>query len=286
MARYLVGEFTCAFAMSDPSLLVQHELHRMGMPWLRTPSRPQFYPDDSRSRAPWSDDLSSSLGDGDVLVLDGYRFDVTFVEAAHRNGARVIQVVDELVALEGVDAVITSLPIAHRVAVDHGLPDAIWTGEDGFLLRPEFYSPWDPVGETQWDWFVYVSNARAMESLRAYPHLKGVSTLALTTMDWEDACRDCGWDVMVDPPVEELVRNMRLCKQAQLPASTTAIEFLVATGRKPHVTALAANQHRAFALFSERGFWLGESSGQEIGEVPIHASSPQSKFISWIHGRI
>ena len=94
IADYLMSSHKCVFAISDPSALVMHELQIRAIELYRTPSAEQCHPDDKSSEN-WTYDLSGFAQEGDLLFLDGYRFDNSFMTRITEKGGKVIRIQDE-----------------------------------------------------------------------------------------------------------------------------------------------------------------------------------------------
>ena len=286
MARYLKDELTCEFAMSNPSRLALQELESHRLTWHKTPAKEQFHPDDPKSAEPWSFDLQGLLQPGDLLIMDGYRFDDTFIHASRQTGSEVIQVLDFFDKPIQADAVITQIPIT-GCEVSTSVP--AWSGVDGFLIRPEFYHDNQVPEKTAFDVFIYVSSEATLQKYSKDQFLNSKTVFALTTADLQNECENRGWLTSVSPEISSLVQTMRRCNYAILPASTIAIEYYVATGRIPRVMALAKNQQWGMSKFVDAGIWhihgSPESAQPKVQLEYNVIENPCKSFLNWMHGR-
>lgn len=289
MAQYLVAHFECLFAMSTASkwVLAQLEQNNFGIEIL--PEREQFVPDDPRSEEPWSWDLEGLLREGDSLVLDGYRFDSSFYSEAQSMNVKTIRVIDSLEQVPPCDAIITQLPFDHEevrriVEVNH-----MWTGLDGFIVRPEFYEFVGARADFVYDAFIYVTTQESWDFYQTFvDDLREKSVLAVTNRRFEPLCEDVGWHPVMNVGAGKLAGLMNSSRIAVLPASTIGIEFLIATGRKPYVKPLATNQQEAFHHMVKAGYWLDvPTEGARIPTdghtTPSLESFPAHRFISWFN---
>ena len=289
MAKYLDAHFECLFAISSASawVLAQLEQHNFGIQILS--ENEQFAPDDPKSEESWSWDLKGLLREGDSLVLDGYRFDSSFHTEAQSLQVKTIRVIDSLQHVPPCDAIITQLPLDHeevrRVVEVH----QVWTGLDGFIVRPEFNDLVGAHTEFEYDTFIYVTTQESWEFYQTFmDDLREQSVLAITNRRFEALCKNVGWFPVKDVQAEELAALMNSSQIAVLPASTIGIEFLIATGRKPYVKPLATNQQEAFHHMVEAGYWLdapteGARIPTDVHTAPSLESFPALRFISWFN---
>ena len=289
MARYINEHFECLFAMSNAShwVLDQLKRHNFGIEIL--PETEQFAPDDLRSEKPWSWDLEGLLREGDSLVLDGYRFDTSFYTEAQSLNVKTIRVIDSLEHVPPCDAIITQLPFDReemRCVVE---VNQMWTGLDGFIVRPEFNDLVGAHTEFEYDTFIYVTTQESWEFYQTFmDDLREQSVLAVTNRRFEALCKNVGWFPVKDVQAGELAALMNSSRIAVLPASTIGIEFLIATGRKPYVRPLATNQQEAFLRMVEAGYWLDGATEEariptEVQTAPSLEAFPSHRFISWFN---
>jgi len=289
IARYLAAHFECLFAMSTASkwVLAQLEKHSFGIEIL--PETEQFVPDDPKSEEPWSWDIDGLLRKGDSLILDGYRFDSSFYSEAQSLHVKTIRVIDSLQHVPPCDAIITQLPFDHEEVHCVVEVNQVWTGLDGFIVRPEFN---DLVGARKgfvYDTFFYVTTQESWDFYQTFvDDLSEQSVLAVTNRRFEALCRNVGWFPVKNVQAEELAALMNSSRIAVLPASTIGIEFLIATGRKPYVRPLAKNQQEAFLRMVEAGYWLDGATEEariptEVHTAPSLEAFPSHRFISWFN---
>ncbi|MDA0940100.1 MAG: hypothetical protein O2990_03780 [Bacteroidetes bacterium] len=289
MAQYLAAHFECRFAMSSAShwVLAQLEKHSFGIEIL--PENEQFAPDDPRSKKPWSWDLDGILCNGDSLILDGYRFDSSFYTEAQSLKVKTIRVIDSLQHVPPCDAIITQLLFDHEEVRRVVEVNQMWTGLDGFIVRPEFTDLVGAHSEFEYDTFIYVTTQESWDFYQTFiDELSDQSVLAVTNRRFEALCKNVGWFPVRDVQAEKLAALMNSSRIAVLPASTIGIEFLIATGRKPYVRPLATNQQEAFLRMVEAGFWLdGATDGAriptEVHTAPSLEAFPLHRFISWFN---
>jgi spore coat polysaccharide biosynthesis predicted glycosyltransferase SpsG len=286
MARYLKDELTCEFAMSNPSRLALQELESHQLNWHKTPAKEQFHPDDPKSTEPWSFDLQGLLQPFDLLIMDGYRFDDTFIHASRETGAKVIQVLDFFDKPIHADAVITQIPITEN-EIPKSVP--LWSGNDGYLIRPEFYDRCEASEHHDFDVFIYMSSIASLKTYDDVSFLHGKKICALTRAELRDECENRGWVSSVSPKTADLIFLMRRSASAILPASTIAIEYYVATGRVPRVMALAQNQQWSLRKFTNLGIWRlhgSQESSDDAPKIGEHViENPGKSFLNWMHGR-
>jgi hypothetical protein len=294
MAQYLQAHFECLFAMSRASKWVLAQLERHNFAIEILPETEQFAPDDPKSEKPWNWDLEGHLGKGDSLVLDGYRFDSSFYTEAQSLNVKTIRVIDSLEQVPPCDAIITQLPFDHEEVLRIVEVNHMWTGLDGFIVRPEFY---EFVGARAdfvydafvYDAFIYVTTQESWGFYKTFTDdLSEKSVLAVTNSQFESLCEGMGWFPVKDVPAGELAGLMNSSRIAVLPASTIGIEFLIATGRKPYVKPLATNQQQAFHYMVEAGYWLdvpteGARIPTDVHTAPSLESFPAHRFISWFN---
>ena len=289
MAQYLAAHFECRFAMSSAShwVLAQLEKHSFGLEIL--PENEQFAPDDPRSKKPWSWDLDGILCNGDSLILDGYRFDSSFYTEAQSLQVKTIRVIDSLQHVPPCDAIITQLPFDHEEVRRVVEVNQLWTGLDGFIVRPEFTDLVGAHSEFEYDTFIYVTTQESWDFYQTFiDELSDQSVIAVTNRRFEALCKDVGWFPVRDVQAEKLAALMNSSRIAVLPASTIGIEFLIATGRKPYVRPLAKNQQEAFLRMVEAGFWLDGATEEaripaEVHTAPSLEAFPSHRFISWFN---
>jgi len=289
MARYLKDALTCEFAMSAPSDLVKQQLIEFGLKLHNTPWKEQFHPDDKRSTADWKFDLQGLLTTDDLLIVDGYRFDDSFVHASHQIGAKVIQVLDAFDSPVHGDGVITQLPLNTQEASQlSSVP--VWSGLNGFMIRPEFYDGNDTEIPKEFDIFTYITSQINLNFIKGEFQAGGKKICALASPDLATQCQALGWTTMVSPSLQVLISAMRRSYTGFLPASTIAIEYFVATRRKPYVMALADNQKWGMQKFIHAGMWIGlqqpKTNREDGTNHKTILDNPQSQFVNWIHARI
>lgn len=289
MAQYLSAHFECLFAMSSAStwVLAQLERHNFGIEIL--PEKKQFAPDDPKSERPWSWDLDGLLHKGDSLILDGYRFDPSFYRQAQSLNVKTIRVIDSLEQVPPCDAIITQLPVDHEEVRRIVQVNQMWTGLDGFIVRPEFYEFLGARAEFVYDALIYVTTQESWDFYQTFTDdLSEQSVLAVTNRRFEPLCEGVGWHPLMNVEAGKLAGLMNASQVAVLPASTIGIEFLIATGRKPFVKPLATNQMEAFHRMVEAGYWLDiPTEGTRIPTDVQSATSleafPSHQFISWFN---
>lgn len=255
IARYLQNDFECVFAMSWVSDWVISQLNEHNLSVIDLPIREQFHPDDPRSEEPWNCDVAGILQPSDVMILDGYRFDSTFHLATKRIGAATIRIIDDLKGPVACDAIITQLPIAHsEVQAKLGLDNA-WTGLDGFLVRPEFYAAQKIEAPTYFDFFIYVSTSLSLEFYSNLAMLKNKKVLAMVSSTFVEQCEAYEWVICQQLSAQEIALRMKESANAILPASSIAIEFLVATRKRPVVVPFVTNQVFSCDSFVHASLW-------------------------------
>ena len=289
MAQYLSAHFECLFAMSSAStwVLAQLEMHNFGIEIL--PEKKQFAPDDPKSERPWSWDLDGLLHKGDSLILDGYRFDPSFYRQAQSLNVKTIRVIDSLEQVPPCDAIITQLPVDHEEVRRIVQVNQMWTGLDGFIVRPEFYEFLGARAEFVYDALIYVTTQESWDFYQTFTDdLSEQSVLAVTNRRFEPLCEGVGWHPLMNVEAGKLAGLMNASQVAVLPASTIGIEFLIATGRKPFVKPLATNQMEAFHRMVEAGYWLdipteGARIPTDVHTAPSSEAFPALRFISWFN---
>ena len=288
IARYLHQDFDCVFAISTASDWVTSQLNEYNFPLIPLTPLEQFHPDDSRSSESWTSDIDEILRPNDIMILDGYRFDSSFYEAAKRIGAKTIRIIDDLEGPTDCDAIITQLPIDHsEIQAKLGIYTA-WTGLDGFLVRPEFYAAQKKEVPIHYDFFIYVTTKAAFEFYSQNPLLRKKSVFAITSDTFSARCKKQGWPIGLNLSPENIALCMKRSSNAILPSSTIAIEFLIAKGQQPLVKALAANQEVAFTFFTERNLFLPAEKrlGSTIRKPDMTTSMPSDNLINWVHASI
>ena len=289
MAQYLAAHFECLFAMSTASkwVLAQLEGHNFGIVIL--PETEQFAPDDPKSEKPWCWDLEGILRNGDSLILDGYRFDASFYIEAQSLHVKTIRVIDSLEQVQPCDAIITQLALGHEEVSRIVEVSQLWTGLDGFIVRPEFYEFVGARADFVYDGFIYVTTQESWDFYQTFvDDLREKSVLAVTNRRFEPLCEDVGWQPVMNVGAGKLAGLMNSSRIAVLPASTIGIEFLIATGRKPYVRPLAKNQQEAFLRMVEAGYWLDGATEEariptEVHTAPSLEAFPSHRFISWFN---
>lgn len=291
IARYLQQDFECIFAISKTSDWVRTQLKEYNLPVIDLPHHEQFHPDDPRSYQPWTFDLDGILQPPDILILDGYRFDSTFNEAAKRIGAKTIRIIDDLKGPAHCDAVITQLPIAHsEIQAKLGINTA-WTGLDGFLVRPEFYAAQKKEVPVRYDFFIYVTTPASFEFYSTLPALRDKKVFAIASSTFAGKCKAFNWSVAQQLSAENLADKMKESKNAILPSSSIAVEYFTATQRSPFVISLAENQNKAFKeftkslLFTDLEF-LNQKALITNEKTNSTAPFPSNEFVTWFHGQI
>lgn len=288
IARYLQQDFECVFAMSTTSDWVGSQLDEYNLPVIDLPHHEQFHPDDSQSAQPWTFDLEGILQTADILILDGYRFDSTFHEAAKRIGAKTIRIIDDLKGPAHCDAVITQLPIAHsEIQAKLGINDA-WTGLDGFLVRPEFYAAQKIEIPLSFDFFIYVTTPASFAYYSTLTALRDKKVFAVTSRAFADQGRGLNWEVAMQISAEEMAQMMNSAHIAILPASSIAVEFLTTTGRPPFVRIFTENQSLAFETFIRSRLFLDSKFLEQKENLKIEKTSSIELFhstdlINWLH---
>lgn len=285
IARYLQQDFECIFAMSTTSDWVMTQLNEYNLTVIDLPHREQFHPDDPRSNEPWACDVQDILRPADILILDGYRFDSTFHEVAQRIGAKTIRIIDDLEGPAHCDAIITQLPIEHsEVQAKLGI-DTAWTGLDGFLVRPEFYAAQKMEIPIRYDFFIYVTNPVSFKFYSTFPTLYNHDVFAIAPTPFTEQCKDFGWRVGHQLSAEDIAQKMKESREAILPASSIAIEFSVATGKRPWVSPLACNQKYAFEINTTLGYWTPVTSHDHNNDAEKGAFLflSREKFTFWIN---
>ena len=289
MAQYLDAHFECLFAMSSASSWVLAQLERCNFGIEILPENEQYAPDDPRSEQPWSWDLERILYSGDFLVLDGYRFDSSFHKEAQSLNVKTIRVIDILEQVPPCDAIITQLPFDHEEVRRIVEVNQMWTGLDGFIVRPEFYELVGAQTDFMYDTFIYVTTRESWDFYQTFmDDLSEQSVLAVTNRRFEALCRNVGWFPVKNVPAEELAALMNSSRIAVLPASTIGIEYLIATGRKPYVRPLAKNQQETFLRMVKAGYWLDGATDEariptEVHAAPFFEAFPLHRFISWFN---
>lgn len=291
IARYLKPDFECVFSMSQASVWSQMQLAELQISCTALQSRPQFPPDDPRSAEPWPFDLETVLKVGDILVLDGYRFDSTFHERARYMGVKTIRIVDDFEQPVDCDAIITQLPVEHAMILAKLGIQSAWTGLDGFLVRPEFYKARDWNVPIRYDYLIYSTTSESETFYASLMELRGKRVLAITNQNHEARCKDSGWETAQHLNAADMAAAMKSCASAILPASTIAIEFLTATDRIPLVAALASNQEVAFRIFCNSGaFRAFDSFGPRAPQTPFvspwRPNFTPKNLKDWFHGSI
>ncbi|MDA8605642.1 hypothetical protein N9L13_01275 [Flavobacteriales bacterium] len=289
IADYLMSSHKCVFAISNPSELVMYELQIRALKLYRTPSAGQFHPDDNSSSENWAYDLAEFAQEGDLLFLDGYRFDNSFIKRITEKGGKVIRIQDEFNSKVECHGIVTPLPISASEIEPLIGQSKLWSGLDGFLIRRAFFVPAQSKSPILFDWFIYVSSPKSLKFYIESAVLEGQRVMALTLPSFESACKDQLWNTMVAPDVSVLVDNMRSAANALIPASTVAIEYLVATSRTPFVQSFAKNQNSAIKHFKRLGWWKLYSpetiENQDNIKFNLIAESPEVKFKHWINER-
>ena len=283
IARYLQTDFECVFAMSTASDWVISQLNEHNFAIINLAPQDQFHPDDPRSNEPWSFDVNDTLRPADILILDGYRFDSTFHEATKCIGAKTIRIIDALVGPIHCDAIITQLPIPHsEVQSKLGIQTA-WTGLDGFLVRPEFYDTRGVANSPHYDFFIYVTNKESLNYYKRIESLKNARVVAIISPNM--SIIEEGWITMSNLSSGHMVRMMKNCAHAILPASSIAIEYFVATRRRPNVFSIATNQDYGINIFVGQNFWTtSDSFRNHDGVADIkRLDSPQTAFQQWVN---
>ena len=289
IARYISPALKCTFAMSTITPWVREQLEEFQINCIQLPYRDQFHPDDERSQEPWSYDLADILENGDILLVDGYRFDHTFHHNAQATGAKTIWFIDDLDHKVYADAIITQLPVRHDVIQAKLGISTAWTGLDGFLVRPEFYEAQDLEVPVEYDYFIYASSREYAEMYRHRDELKNRRVIAVASENSEQLCRIAGWESAKNLSAREMAGLMRKSQNAILPASSIALEYYIATARNPYVFSLAQNQYTALECFTDIGMWrrleTESKRNEECGFVDGNTKSiVSSNLTKWMHG--
>lgn len=272
LARFVSDRYSPTFIMNSAPNWIQNELRLQGIRLISLPEIPQFHPDDERSNSVIKFELPETLDlDGKIVVVDGYRFGPEYHIILNKLGAITINISDSLELVEFAQAIITPLILDDRALLSKQLNSVpIFSGNDGFLIRPEFYSSHPSSSKTRkFDYFIYVGQKTTLQYYCEDARLKHANVIALTNVSLADICRHEGWNTIIRPDVCETIRIMNDSEHAIVPASTIALEYAITTNRKPEVFALARNQEYGFNQFTAYGLWGNDEKSSRGQAIPI-----------------
>ena len=267
VARFLGEKYACCFAMGHFTSEVSDALEKYDFGAIAVRPQDQYHPDDAAGASNLSFDLEGVIEQTDVVILDGYRFGQEYRRRLREGGAKVVQFFDGVDFEANVDGYITPLILSGQERMRLEMRCQVFDGSDGFLIRPEFYVQQHQTVALKGTTFIYATQDASMAYYKKAKKLADTKVVALTNQRYVGACRQMGWDVLMNADAMEVDIAMSKCDAALLPASSVALEYLVVHSRAPYVFVTAENQREGYNRMLRAGYWLdAERILDEVGE--------------------
>ena len=267
LARFLGKDYACCFAMGHVTPEVSNALERYDIGTIAVRPQDQYHPDAAAGASELPFDLEGLIKQTDVVILDGYRFGQEYRRRLGESGAKVVQFFDGVDFEANVDGYITPLILSDQERMRLEMRCQVFDGSDGFLIRPEFYVQQHQTVALKGTTFIYATQDASMAYYKKAKKLADTKVVALTNQRYVGACRQMGWDVLMNADAMEVDIAMSKCDAALLPASSVALEYLVVHSRAPYVFVTAENQREGYNRMLRAGYWLdAERILDEVGE--------------------